>query len=80
MSDFGKGIERHNELMLPYHSAIRELHVMEKPVLAMVSGKVFGPGLSFMLASDLVLAGKSAEFNAGFTSYAVTPDGALRFS
>jgi len=77
--DVAKGIERHNELMLPYHSAIRELHVMEKPVLAMVTGKVTGPGLSFMLASDVVLAGQSVEFNAGFTSYAITPDGAASF-
>jgi 2-(1,2-epoxy-1,2-dihydrophenyl)acetyl-CoA isomerase len=64
--DFSKGVERHNELMLPYHSAIRELNTMEKPVLAMVRGKVSGPGLSFMLASDLVLASQNTEFNAGF--------------
>ena len=78
-TDFGKGVERHNELMLPYHSAIRELNTMDKPVLAAVSGKVTGPGLSFMLASDLVLAGQSAVFNAGFTSYAMTPDGSASF-
>lgn len=78
-NDFGKGVERHNELMLPYHSAIREINTMDKPVLAAVSGKVTGPGLSFMLASDLVLAGQSAVFNAGFTSYAMTPDGSASF-
>ena len=77
--DTATGAERNNELLLPYHSAIRELHGMDKPVLAVVQGRVSGPGLSFMLASDLVLAGRSAKFNAQFTSYAMTPDGGASF-
>lgn len=77
--DLAAGIEKNNEILLPYHSAIRELHVMDKPVLAVVRGRVTGPGLSFMLASDLVLAGRSSIFNAGFTSYAMSPDGGASF-
>jgi 2-(1,2-epoxy-1,2-dihydrophenyl)acetyl-CoA isomerase len=80
VGDFGGAVERHNQLMQPYHSAIRELHAMEKPVLSAVKGLVAGPGLSFMLASDLVLAGRSTTFNAAFTSYAMTPDGGTTFN
>lgn len=77
--DTAVGAEKNNELLLPYHSAIRELHAMEKPVLAVVQGRVTGPGMSFMLVSDLVLAGRSTRFNSMFTSYAMTPDGGTSF-
>lgn len=77
--DFAAGVEQNNELLLPYHSAIREIYAMDKPVLAMVGGHVTGPGLSLMLASDLVVAGRSAVFNAAFTSYAMSPDGGASF-
>jgi len=74
-----QGLERATQMLQPYHSAIRELQVMEKPVLAAVDGTVAGPGLSLMLASDLVLASRTAKFNCGFTSYAMTPDGGATF-
>ncbi len=77
--DFTKGIESNVELLLPYHSIIRELYGMDKPVLSVVKGHVAGAGLSFMLASDLVLAARSTKFNAAFTSYAMTPDGGASF-
>ncbi|MDP9126828.1 MAG: enoyl-CoA hydratase-related protein [Pseudomonadota bacterium] len=77
--DVGLGTERANQLMQPYHSAIRELQAMEKPVLAAVEGAVSGPGMSFMLACDLVLAARSATFNCGFTGYAMSPDGGASF-
>lgn len=77
--DINAGIERVNQMQQPYNSAIRELQVMEKPVLAVVEGIVAGPGLSFMLASDLVLAARSTKFNCDFTSYAMTPDGAASY-
>ncbi len=41
--DVALGIERANQLIQPYHSAIRELQAMEKPVVAVVDGNV--PGL-----------------------------------
>jgi 2-(1,2-epoxy-1,2-dihydrophenyl)acetyl-CoA isomerase len=78
-TDFTAGIERNNELLLPYHSIIRELYVMDKPVLSVVTGTVAGPGLSLILASDLVLAGRNTTFSAGFTSNAMTPDGGASF-
>ncbi len=79
MGEIGTGVERANQLMQPYHSAIRELQLMEKPVVAAVDGTVSGPGMSFMLACDLVIAARSAKFNCKFTSYAMSPDGGASF-
>lgn len=78
-NDFTTGVEKHNELLLPYHSAIREIHGIDKPVLAMVNGHVAGPGLSLMLACDLVVCGAATRFNTAFTSYAMPPDGGASF-
>ncbi len=69
------GVERANQMIQPYHSAIREIFTMDKPVLAAVEGRAMGPGLSLMLACDLVIAGRGATFGADFTSYGLTPDG-----
>ena len=77
--DIEKGVEHANQMILPYHSAIRELLAMEKPVIAAVNGKVSGPGMSLMLASDLVIAGRQTEFNCAVTSYAMGPDGGMSF-
>jgi len=78
-SDFNAGLERNSQMIQNYHSAIRELHVMDKPVLAVVEGKVSGAGLSLMLAADLVLAGSGTQFSGGFTEHAMTPDGGATF-
>ena len=77
--DFTAALEHTNQLILPYHSVIRELQVMDKPVLAVVDGACAGPGFSLMLACDLVLVGQSAKFNCGFASKAMTPDGGCSF-
>ena len=67
------------QLVLPYHSAIREMQAMDKPVIAAVEGMVAGPGLSFMLASDLIIAARSTKFSYNSTKHAVTPDGGSSF-
>lgn len=77
--DLGKGLERSNQIIAPYHNAIRELQVMDKPVLAVVEGHVEGPGMSLMLASDLVIAARGTQFNCGYTNYALSPDGACSY-
>jgi 2-(1,2-epoxy-1,2-dihydrophenyl)acetyl-CoA isomerase len=77
--DFATGVERVNQMFQPYHSSIRELQVMEKPVLAAVEGTITGAGFSMMLAADLVLAARSTKFSAGFVSYACTPHGGASF-
>jgi 2-(1,2-epoxy-1,2-dihydrophenyl)acetyl-CoA isomerase len=62
-----------------FYACIREMQVMEKPIIAAVQGRVAGAGLCFMLACDLVIAAKSTIFNADFTSHAMVPDGGVTF-
>lgn len=77
--DLDRALEHANQLVLPYHSAIRELQAMDKPVLAMVEGYVTGNGFSLMLAADLVIASRSARFNTRFAEYGLTPDGGCSY-
>jgi len=74
--DYNTALERANQMFQPYHGAIRELLVMDKPVIAAVDGIAAGAGLSFMLAADFVLAATDAKLNTKFTSFGATPDGA----
>jgi len=62
-----------------FYACIRELQTMERPVIAAVDGHVSGAGLSFMLASDLVIATKRTVFNTDFIRYAMIPDGGATF-
>jgi len=83
MSIYGTDIagaqEKINNLLLPYHSAIRELQAMEKPVIAAVEGRVSAAGLSLMLACDFVIAAKNTVFNSKFTHSGMTPDGGCSY-
>lgn len=71
--DLAKALENANQLIMPLHSAVRELMAMDKPVLSLVEGHVTGTGFSLMIASDLVIAGQSARFNTGFARYGLSP-------
>jgi len=73
--DVNGALECANQLILPYHSAIREIQSMDKPVIAVVQGHVTGAGFSLMMASDLVISSASARFNTRFADYALAPDG-----
>lgn len=75
--DVSSGIQKKSEVLLPYHSAIRELHAMNKPVIAKVKGRCVRAGLSFVLVADLVIAARSARFRANYTSLGMTPDGGV---
>lgn len=72
-------MERANQLIQPYHSIIRELQSMDKPVLAAVQERVTGAGMSLMLASDLVIAAKSATFCCNFANMALSSTGGCSF-
>jgi 2-(1,2-epoxy-1,2-dihydrophenyl)acetyl-CoA isomerase len=74
-----KGVDIKNEILLPYHSAVRELQVMDKPVLGVATGTAAKAGFGLLLACDLVLAGRSARFRAGYATLAMTPDGGTSF-
>lgn len=47
------------------------------PVVAAVNGPAIGLGFSLALAADVVLAGRSAKFAAGFVRIGLVPDGGL---
>lgn len=77
--DINAALDHANQLILPYHSAIRELQVMDKPVLSAVQGHVTGAGFSLMVASDLVISARSAKFNTRFAEFGLTPDGGCSY-
>jgi len=62
-----------------FYTAIREFQIMDRPVITVAQGRVSGAGFSFMLASDLVIAGHRTVFNTGFLSYAMVPDGGASY-
>lgn len=77
--EFASALAHANQLTQPYNSIIRELQLMEKPVIAACRGMTAGPGLSVMLAGDLAIAGRSAKFQGKFATLATTPDGGCAF-
>ncbi|MGE4351757.1 MAG: enoyl-CoA hydratase/isomerase family protein [Bdellovibrionales bacterium] len=77
--DVSSALEAANQFILPFHSAIRELQVMDKPVLAAVQGQVTGVGFGLMLAADLVIASSATVFRTGFVEHALPPIGGASF-
>jgi 2-(1,2-epoxy-1,2-dihydrophenyl)acetyl-CoA isomerase len=55
--------------------SVLALRQMPKPVLAAVNGVAAGGGLSWVLASDIVLAAPQARFDTAYIRIAVSPDG-----
>ncbi|OJA04605.1 enoyl-CoA hydratase/isomerase family protein [Halomonas sp. QHL1] len=64
--------ERLETLFLP---ALRSLMAMNKPVIAAVSGAAAGIGVSYVLASDMVVMGRSAYLKLAFINIGLIPDG-----
>jgi 2-(1,2-epoxy-1,2-dihydrophenyl)acetyl-CoA isomerase len=64
--------ERLATLFLP---ALRSMRAMEKPVIAAVDGAAAGIGVSYVLASDLVVMGRSAYLKLAFINIGLIPDG-----
>ncbi|MCB8889785.1 enoyl-CoA hydratase/isomerase family protein [Vreelandella malpeensis] len=64
--------ERLARLFLP---ALKSMMAMEKPVIAAVSGAAAGIGVSYVLASDLVVMGRSAYLKLAFINIGLIPDG-----
>jgi len=62
-----------------FYAVVRELQVMERPVITVAEGYVSGSGYSLALASDFIVAAKGTVFNPGFTSYGMIPDGGATF-
>jgi 2-(1,2-epoxy-1,2-dihydrophenyl)acetyl-CoA isomerase len=58
-----------------YHPIILGLREMPKPVVAAVNGAAVGIGCSLAMASDLIVAARSAYFLLAFVNIGLVPDG-----
>jgi 2-(1,2-epoxy-1,2-dihydrophenyl)acetyl-CoA isomerase len=58
-----------------YHPIILAIRQMEKPVVAAVNGPAVGIGCSLAMASDLIVAARSAYFLLAFVNIGLVPDG-----
>ncbi len=63
-----------------FHASIARLRTMPKPVLACVQGAVAGGGLSVMLACDLAIASRDAQFSLAYANIGTSPDGGSSFT
>lgn len=61
------------------NASILNLMQMPKPVLASVHGSVAGVGMSFLLASDLVIAAQTTKFTMAYSGIGISPDGGASF-
>lgn len=66
-----------HEMTDMFHVGIRHLHHAPVPVIVALHGMAAGGGMSIVLAGDLILAGRSAKLNSGYTRSGLTPDGGL---
>lgn len=62
------------------HSVIEAMMHSDKIIIAAVHGSVAGIGLSFMLASDLVIAAAETKFTTAYSRIGTTTDGGLTYN
>ena len=58
-----------------FNPVIRAMRAIPKPVVSAVNGVAAGVGMSFVLASDIAIAAKSASFLQAFARIGLLPDG-----
>jgi 2-(1,2-epoxy-1,2-dihydrophenyl)acetyl-CoA isomerase len=58
-----------------FNPVVRAMRALPKPIVAAVNGVAAGVGMSFALASDIAIAGKSASFLQAFARIGLLPDG-----
>jgi 2-(1,2-epoxy-1,2-dihydrophenyl)acetyl-CoA isomerase len=58
-----------------FNPVIRSMRALPKPIVAAVNGVAAGVGMSFAMASDIAIAGKSASFLQAFARIGLMPDG-----
>ena len=58
-----------------FNPVIRLMRSIPKPIVSAVNGVAAGVGMSFALASDIAIAGKSASFLQAFARIGLLPDG-----
>lgn len=77
LGEFDTGNQRlaSERLATLFEPALNAMVAMDKPVIAAVSGAAAGIGVSYVLASDLVVMGKSAYLKLAFINIGLIPDG-----
>jgi 2-(1,2-epoxy-1,2-dihydrophenyl)acetyl-CoA isomerase len=68
-ADSGAALEKY------FNPVIRLMRAIPKPIVSAVNGVAAGVGMSFVLASDIAVAGKSASFLQAFARIGLLPDG-----
>ena len=68
-ADSGSALDKY------FNPVIRLMRTIPKPVVSAVNGVAAGVGMSFALASDIAIAGKSASFLQAFARIGLLPDG-----
>lgn len=58
-----------------FNPVIRTMRAMPKPIISAVNGVAAGVGMSFVMASDIAIAAKSASFLQAFARIGLLPDG-----
>ncbi|MEL7028481.1 MAG: enoyl-CoA hydratase/isomerase family protein, partial [Pseudomonadota bacterium] len=64
-------------LNVEYAASLNIIMTMDKPVIAAVHGAAAGIGMTFALASDLLVMGEDAYLMAAFSNISLVPDGGL---
>ena len=62
-----------------HHRFVRRLRGIALPVVCAVNGVAAGAGVSYALACDIVLAGRSARFLEAFVTIGLVPDSGASF-
>lgn len=65
------------ELARTLHMAMAHLARMNKPLVNLINGPAAGAGFGLALSGDIVLAARSAKFQAAYAALGVSPDGGL---
>jgi 2-(1,2-epoxy-1,2-dihydrophenyl)acetyl-CoA isomerase len=81
LKDMTDGNEKTVEEMLQteYRPVLELISTMSKPVIAAVGGSAAGIGMSFALASDLLIMSDNAFLLSPFTTISLVPDGGLNW-
>jgi 2-(1,2-epoxy-1,2-dihydrophenyl)acetyl-CoA isomerase len=69
MADSGAALEHF------FNPVIRTMRSLPKPIVAAVNGVAAGVGMSFVMASDIAIAARSASFLQAFARIGLVPDG-----
>jgi 2-(1,2-epoxy-1,2-dihydrophenyl)acetyl-CoA isomerase len=68
-ADSGAALEKY------FNPVIRLMRAIPKPIVSAVNGVAAGVGMSFVLASDIAIAARSASFLQAFARIGLLPDG-----